>query len=226
MIHPVIRVICFVLFAILVSKATALQLAVAFVILASGYLLIIPHQWRYPFRMIWRLKWLMLSIVCIYLLFVPAAELHGKWASGLQALHQVVVLLLLVSAAGLLFITTGRQRLVYAIYWLSRPLSRVSVSPERIAVRLVMTMERVKNLEQLIMAQHASGAENKTHISRMAARLKTVFEQVIEHAENEPLQTVQIPRLENPAVVQWLWPLLLLSIFILLSEPFLITVFP
>lgn len=203
-----------------------MQMAVAFVILGFSYLLLIPEQWRYPLRMVWRLRWLLLSIIAIYLLFVPSTGEQTLKAAGLQALHQVAVLVLLVSAAGLLFMTTGRERLVYAVYWLSRPLLLLGVSPERVAVRLLLCMEKVKKLEQLLSEDNAQHVLAGNRVSRLAGRLQSVFDRVIDQAENEPLQTIELPLLANPGMIQWLWPLILVLGYLFLSDAFLKILFP
>ncbi len=110
-------------------------------------------------RMMRRVRWLLLAILILYGWFTPGAALIPAWApyspslEGLQqGLLRAAVLLAIVAAVYLLITTTPRGDLVAGLLWCGRPLRRLGVDDQRFAVRLVLALEAVPEVQTLARA--------------------------------------------------------------------------
>ena len=214
--HPVIRVISFILFAILIARATLIQMGVAFVFL-SGLLFIKPGlSFRQPLRMLWKLKWLLLSILIVYLLSHAEIARHEPWLAIQPALKQVMYIFLVLIAVSSLIATTSRDELIEAIIWLARPVRFLGVSPQRLAIRIALIMEYVPQLQQqLSQPQLLPQANSKLQL--LANRLYAAFDLVVQAAEHHPCQQITLRSTGAPTSLQWLWVCLLVLMMYALS---------
>ena len=110
-------------------------------------------------RMMRRVRWLLLAILILYGWFTPGTALIPAWApyspslEGLQqGLLRAAVLLAIVAAVYLLITTTPRGDLVAGLLWCGRPLRRLGVDDQRFAVRLVLALEAVPEVQTLARA--------------------------------------------------------------------------
>jgi energy-coupling factor transporter transmembrane protein EcfT len=115
--------------------------------------------------MLRRSRWLLLSLLGVYAFATPGDPLFPAWGflspslSGLESgLAQAWRLALLLSTLALLMRSCPRERLLSGIYQLLRPLRLLGVTPERIAVRLWLTLHYVQH-------QEAARGDNKSFYS-------------------------------------------------------------
>ncbi len=222
-VHPAIRIISFLVFAAGIIYSGWPQLALGAALLVIAFLVLSTVRWAPALRMVARLRWLLLSIVVIYLFFtpgVPLGDATSSWMPSVEGvdagLHRLLCLIGLVFGVSLLLQSTERESLIAGILWLAAPLRRLGWDTGRLALRMVLTMEAVTLMQSSYppRAEQPSGLSQR--IGYLAASLVTMFVQVTERAEREPPREIVIPRLEAPAWYQWLSPLGLLGGFCLI----------
>ncbi len=160
-----------------------------------------------------RLRYLFLSIAVVYLWFTPGAFLvpaWGEWSPtwpGLeQGLQRVAALLVLVGAVQSMLICSTRSELLAAIRWWARPLALTGLSPDRLAMRMVLTMEAVPRLRQLVAEREVP--PELSRLRRLGGFAGAVFAAAVADAQQVECPLVELPALPPPPLRQWLLPLL------------------
>jgi len=222
--HPVIRVVCFLLFSIALARPDPEQLAFA-IILITGLLFVLSLEGvKQAFSMVKRLRWLLLSVFVIYGWFTPGPLIQLPLPDyllpslpGLEAgLLRILTLIMLLLAVGSLLVTTSRQQLIAALYWLLTPLRWIRWQPERFAIRLALTLDYVEQQQQLWRGQTPPAEDKVTgRIQRIVHHLGTLLPGLLQQAEHKTTSDVVIDVLPRPALIQWGYPLLLLAGFVL-----------
>lgn len=221
--HAVIRIICFLVVGGFLSLGGALEHGLAALLITLGYLLWGIPQMGKALRMLSRLRWLFLSILVVYFWFTPGDLLLPSWQAWSPTVQGVgagvlrmLTLILLVLAVSLLLQLTSREDLIAALVWLLSPLRRLHITPERLAVRMMLSMEKVVEVQRLYgELATAPGAAEKNRLTRFATRLLTLFEAVLARATQEPSQSITIPCHASPLWYQWGYPLAIGLVFIL-----------
>lgn len=215
--HPLIRIVSFLVFAALVATGHAAQLVFATLLVAVGYGVTANAQIKVAWPLLRRMRWLFLSLLVVYLWFTPGQPLLPAIASQptlegvLEGLQRISALALLALAASLLIQSMTREALIAALYRLLSPLRWLRVQPERIAVRITLTLEAVTEVQQLLTEQlreHPANA-SRNPVARISAVSAGLFQAVITRAENTPCTTLNITTGARPPTVQWLMPLAL-----------------
>jgi len=218
--HPLIRIVSFLVFAALVATGHAAQLVFATLLVAVGYGVTANAQLKVAWPLLRRMRWLFLSLLIVYLWFTPGQPLLPAIASQptlegvLEGLQRISALALLALAASLLMQSMTREALIAALYRLLSPLRWLRVQPERIAVRITLTLEAVTEVQQLLAEQlreHPADA-SRNPVARISAVSAGLFQAVIVRAENTPCTTLNITTGDRPPTVQWLMPLALSGI--------------
>lgn len=219
--NAVIKIVSFLVFGGAVATGNGYCLL-------AGALLVLPlyagggGQLAHALKILRRLRWLFLSILVVYVFFTPGRLLWPELSSGptyeglAQGGLRVAVLILLVLAVNWVIDTTEQNRLLAGILWCLRPLSILGVSPERLAVRISLTLEAVQALrgdyrEQPRLLPDHSRQARRDVITATAWRLFTAARQ---RAETAPLVEIELPDTSAPPLWQWLIPLLLSLVFI------------
>lgn len=219
--HPVIRVVCFLLFCVALARPDAGQLIVATLLIAGLLFTLSLPQVRQTLVMVRRLRWLLLSILVIYGWFTPGVPLDLPLPDyllptrdGLEdGLPRVLTLILILLAAGILLVSTSRQQFIAALYWLLSPLRYLHWRPERLAVRLALTLDYVTQQESLWRIPPASAARRgiKGRITHITEHLARLLPQLLEQAEQPSTREVTLDILPPPSMLQWGWPVLLVG---------------
>jgi energy-coupling factor transporter transmembrane protein EcfT len=218
--HPVIRILCLLIAAAFLARGSWLEVGA----LACGLLVLSlavgQRDWRRFLRTVRRLRFLLLSIAIVYGWFTPGQPLWpalGRFTptgAGIeQGLLRVAALVVLVGAVQLLLETTARPQFVAALRWWLRPLRALGLAPERVALRIVLALEAVPKLRQIVAASRAEDAD-APRVRRVAAIANSAFAATLAAAERAELPVVAVPKLAPPAPVQWLAPLALTSILL------------
>lgn len=222
--HPLIRVLCFLVFSACLAFGGVVELLCGIALLAGAYLSTSRRLFKPGTAMIYRIRWFLLSLLVVYGWFTPGQPLagaEGSWLAalvptqqGLQAgLVRMAVLVAIVAGANLLLGTTSREQLLCAVYGLARPLALLGVSRERLAVRTLLVIEALDPVRRIVTGR-LTGAEGAQPSLRTAGRFASdVMLEVMRHAEQATQETVQLPRLEAPAPLQWVYPMLLWGLF-------------
>lgn len=216
--HPVIRIISFVVFAFALAIGTEVQLALGAVLLAALWLVTGGRGLSAGLRMLSRLRWLLLSILVVYLWFTPGTPLLTAWPEagwmptreGLVAgAQRVGILAVMVMTVSVLIASTPRERLLGALYWLALPLSPFGLSRERLVLRTALAFEAVVVLQRDLVDRYAELRLGQTRLGALAGTAAQAFADVVRRAETEPCAPRRLTVPDAPSRMQWLYPLLL-----------------
>ncbi len=218
--HPVIKIISFLVVALFLTRADLYGIALTLVVLAFLYIRGIHFNPHSTWRLLRRMRWLFISILVTYLWFtpgvplVPFLEKYSPTAEGAAGgLLRIATLSLIVIQVGLLLHTTSREELVGAIRWLVAPLSVVGLDRDRLALRIVLILDSVDEIQMLLRQQMSEFSADGKRISRIAHTVGNLFKAVASRAEGAPLRSITVAEQECPPFIQWLYPVTLVFLF-------------
>lgn len=221
-IHPLIRVVTLLLFSAGTSLARPTLLVAGLILLGATYLLN-----RFPamgslLAMLKRLRWLMLAILLVYGWWTPgeplfpAAAMFSPTIEGLQlGAIRMLVLAIIVAAVHLLLQTTAREQLLAALMQLFTPFSSRSFR-ERIAVRILLSMEAVSRMRPLLQSTLSAHSATSRNLSGAGIAAAGIYSAVLEAADQEKCNPISMTEAPLPALWQWFIPLLLGAAIVLL----------
>lgn len=220
--HPVIRIVLLIVLGSVLAPGHPLTVIAATAGLASLYVMTGTTHWQPAWRLLRRMRWLFVSIIGFYLWLTPGEPLWNStsaWVPTWQGVHdgsmRILALVTLALAVNLLLQTTSRDALVSAVLWLARPLRWIGVAPERLAVRLTLVFEAVREVQALYTTQQP-GDRRRASPAQIANAFVSLFVLTLQHADAQELRPVQIAEASSPPWYQWTYPLLLLTVTILL----------
>ncbi|MBI5451435.1 MAG: hypothetical protein HY940_08770 [Gammaproteobacteria bacterium] len=223
--HPLIRIVFFLVLVIGLAYAGPLLVMVTAAALAAAML--VQREWWVALRgMLRRIRWLMLTIFLIYLWMTPGAPLLEEWNAAwmpsregvLQGGLRILSLLAVVMAVTVLLAVTTRRQLCAALYQLVTPLRVLGLSRERFALRMLLVLETLPRIERELgpllaaskPAAEAMGAARVNYsaaLQRIAERMGALVQRIHAEAEQEPLRTLSLELLPAPLWYEWLPPL-------------------
>ena len=167
-------------------------------------------DWRGLPRMLQRVRWLLLAMLILYGWFTPGDALVpalGAWSPAQEGLRQgvlrILALLAIVAAVYLLLASTGRGALVGGLLWYGRPLQLLGLDDRRFAVRLVLALQAVPQVQEL--AREALRAEvDGPRLRRLGRAASSVLQAALARAEDLS-GPIQIP--DPIPVPPWQWSL-------------------
>jgi len=169
--------------------------------------------------MIKRLRWLLLAILLVYGWWTPGDSLWsgiGAWSPTSDGLFlgalRVVALLAIVAAVHLLLQSTGREQLLPAIIQLIRPATTQQVR-ERIAVRMLLSMEAVTQMHSLASDVLRAPPANSRKFSNLAKSSRLLYRRVLDRAEQAGHAPIEVNELESPPWWQWIIPFAMMGVF-------------
>ncbi len=216
--HPVIRLVCFLVFAAFLTREGAGGIALGALLVVGLFVVVRGAGLGPAWRMLRRMRWLFLSILIVYFWFTPGTPLwHAVgWAApsregAVAGLERIAALALMVFGVSLLGATTPRAGLLGALHWASTPARWVGLAPERLALRIVLVMDAVTELRPVLAAQRAAlgGASGRGLINRLGDAAAGLLGETLARAERAPCEPTPVPRLAAPPPWQWLLPLAL-----------------
>lgn len=148
--HPLIKILCFILVLLLISMVNNTMLVFMmlffFIMLYSLKVQTFLHAVR-------RMRWLFLSIFIIYAFatpgeLIPNFPVHfAPTFEGLQlGLVQIEKLLIALAALSLLLTSSPREQMMLGLYMLLSPFNLIGLNVERFAARLMLTLDYVEEL--------------------------------------------------------------------------------
>ena len=240
--HPVIKIVSFLVFGAAISMGNGQVLLAGISLVLPLYLFGNKIHFHGVLRMLKRLKWLFISILIVYLFFTPGQLLWPGvvWSPTLEGLTQgllrVAVLVLLVAAVNFLISSTEQDDFLSAVLWCLRPLSFVGLPHERLAVRITLTLDEVsqiskkhlyENRDELAHSElkHSELQQEEIHnavsnvkepepkLFAIAKTANLLFQSVITAAETATVREISLPEESVPPMHQWLIPALLIALF-------------
>ncbi|MGD8483428.1 MAG: CbiQ family ECF transporter T component [Thioalkalispiraceae bacterium] len=219
--HPVIRIASFLVIAVSLAQLNHQKLITAAIILLLLFFIQLSfHHFVKTMKLVYRLRWLFVSILIIYAWFTPGTLLIPQWGdfspykegmiTGLMRISALIMILLSVS---LLVLNQTRNELISSIYWYCRPLSLLGVSRERLAVRLLLTMESVNRLEAKWLKTADNIDQRNATLQNRYQRIIELFGDVVETGETDKLKTLSFSLQAAPRWYQWFIPFLLALLF-------------
>jgi len=220
--HPVIRIISFLVFAFALSIGTGAQLVLGALVLTALLLLTNARGLAAGLRMLSRLRWLLFSIVIVYLWFTPGTPLlptgpDNAWMPTREgaavAALRVGMLAIMVLAVNVLIASTPRARLLGALYWLATPLALLGLSRERLVLRMVLAFEATAELQGDLASRYTRLRGEQSRLGAIAGTAAQAFADAVQRAETAPCTPRQLTVPDAPPVSQWAYPLLLAVAF-------------
>lgn len=182
------------------------------------------HFWAPFIRTVRRMRWFFLSIIVLYVWFVPVedvglvgefAEFTG-YADGVVAgLERVMVLAVILIAVTSFIVTTDRSELLNAVMWLSRPAAYIGLSSETIAVRFTLLFGVLAQMQQIVENARPLSlidTRNESRWERWSHAATTLFTETISRAMSTPLDPMVLPPMPPPALLEWGVPFVLFLI--------------
>lgn len=209
--HPSIRILCCVVFITLLSHATWLQVALYAIILLALHFSTGTQSLLSSYNMIRRLRWLLLSILVLALWFTPGEALfdaYTQWSPTWEGLEfgvlRVAILVEIVMAVNILLITTKIEELIAALQWLLTPMAWLGVNGDKLALRIAMTLNAVK--EPFIdMQQLVASSQGRPVWSRITYVVTEAYSKTLsEKTEGESTEIV-MQHIGHPGLFEWLW---------------------
>lgn len=222
-IHPVIRIVSVMVVIAFLAFPDWQSVAVAAVMALS--LILIKARQVFPglLKMIWRLKWLYLSILIVYGWFTPGPVLFeqtlidSRFLPSINGLYsgllRVSVLVAIVSMVSALLQTSERSEMVSAVAWLTRPFIIMGLNPQQFSLLLVLTLERVLELQKLIQREMRRLEEKANLFTRATTLLDRLLMDIESSAMTLEEEQIVLPAMMAPAIWQWLMPVLLAIVF-------------
>lgn len=214
-IHPAIRVICFLVLAAFIALGhTAVLVVVAGVVtvgISEG------AEPRAVARRVWRMRWLLGSILMTYVVFTPGTPFieaeWGRWLPTMEGasegLQRVAGLVLLIVSMHWMIGAIPRSQLVATIRGLTRPFAVLGLSGERLAVRLALILDAVPLVERSLVWPIRDTRPRRVRPRELAQGLAVVLDSVLRQAEQIPLTRVELVEMRSPPVAQWAYPVVL-----------------
>ena len=205
--HPAFRILLLLVLAGMLFRYSlaAIALVLAFLLLAAagagaGTLRAILKSLR-------RIRWLLLSIVVIYLWVAPEPAAAGRpgylpsWTEVEIALQRSGVLVVLVVAVELLRHQSSAQQVAAGLVMLLRPLAFIGVPVEVFARRLALTLEAVPVTAERV-AQAAGGREKQRGFAGWGEAAAALLQDIESDAIAAPRRAA-LPSLTPPGLRDW-----------------------
>ena len=225
-IHPKVRIALLVVFIFFVSMGTASHLAAAVLALAGVYAVVGRQALIEGLGRLRFLRYFFVSIVVLYFWFTPGERIalgigpaDALWLPTyegvLEGVLRIAVLVCIVLAVNVLNATTARSELVPAIAGLAAPLRWLRFDPQRLAIRMVLTMEKVANLREPLTTLRRTLPATRRGES-LLKRLGVEVARFLHRVNDEPGNGQPGVLLGSlPACPKWQWglPLLVVALY-------------
>lgn len=235
--HPVIRIVTFLVFTLFVAFGGYPQLFFSLAALVMFYLLAqsTPMLWSSTWLMLKRMRWLFLSMVVIYFWFTPGqailavmADYSPTWQGIQMAGYRIGSLIVIVVAVNIVIKSTPRELITSGLLWLLTPLSYLGLPHERLAVRIVLTFNMISEIQYeydlLKRAKHTDEPAMQPRqnsrggflqrLDRLGELGANLFMNVVAKAQQSQEHSIELPAESAPPLVQWTLPLMLAGGFI------------
>ncbi len=223
--HPLIKILCFVVFAAFVS-AGVFEIIIA----GLGLLLVVWVMTKtFPdetsFGMLRRMKIFFISISIIYIWFTPGEliipildELSPTYEGFILASLRISALCVLVLGVTTLLKLTPKDELICGLYYFSYPFSKLGLNREKLIARIILTLD--------ISSSNAPRENNKIREKRsipnyINSMVDRFVEKMVEAIDvNSPPKELIVVISAPPTYKEWFVFLSLISFFTAISQRF------
>jgi energy-coupling factor transporter transmembrane protein EcfT len=158
-------------------------------------------------RAIRRIRWLLFSLVFVYLVFAPEPSVGDGvlpgWTALDLALRRAGVLVLLVCAVELMRQTTPADAIAAALAALLKPLAWLGTDTERFSRRVALTLDAVPRTAQAVTdAASRAGIRGRDLAGWADAAAELIRE--IEAGDTHTRDAAMLPDNPRPGAVDWL----------------------
>ena len=214
--HPIIRLACFIL--LVAGLSVTSNIIFILPLFLPLFLLFFRSHCTFssvlPFLK--RLRWFFLSLFILNLWFTSATfTLLPNLLGILFALERIIVLIIFVLAAHLLLSTTPIPHIIAALQWYFIPLNIIGFNTDKLAIRLALVLDIVQTVQTLYIKKSPTISKNPIKI--ISNKASVLLLEVLTQAETTPLRSLEIPKISNPPLWQWVYPLLIFG-FLLIGK--------
>jgi len=206
--HPAFRIVLLLVLAGMLFRYSLTAMALVLAALLAGAALCGADTVRGILKSLRRIRWLLLSIVVIYLWVAPEPALDGRpwylpvWSDLEMALRRSGVLVVLVSAVELLRRQTPASQMAAGLVMLLSPLAYLGVDTGVFARRLALTLEAVPLTAERV-AQAAGRHEIRRGIAGWGEAAAALVRDIETGAGAAP-HAATLPALPRPGPGDWL----------------------
>ena len=219
--HPAIRIINFlILLGVLAHAQLIISLSILLLAI-SFFRRDTKSALSQATKLYWRLRWLLLSIVILYLVVIPGTPLiptYENWQPSREAIllvfQRLVAWWTIVFIFALFSQRTTLMQWQSGIYTLLTPFAVMGLPVEQLLVRMTLTLQAVNSLQHYLLTNTQSAS--RLTWTGFIARVKELIRFTSDQAEHAPLQTIEINILPMPHWSHWFVPVMLLMAFVLL----------
>lgn len=205
--HPAFRILLLLVLAAMLFRYSLAAIGLVLGLLLLGALLAGKDTLHGILKALRRIRWLLLSIVVIYLWIAPEPGLADRpaylpaWHDLDTALRRSGVLVVLVTAVELLRRRTTVAEMAAGLVMLLTPLARLGIDTGVFARRLALTLEAVPlTIERVARAAAGPRRPGVAGLGDVAARLVSDIETGVAAIPHE----TTLPRLDRPQTRDWL----------------------
>jgi hypothetical protein len=206
--HPAFRIVLLLVLAGMLFQYSLVAMGVVLAFLLARAAAAGPESFRGILLALRRIRWLLLSIVIIYLWVAPEAGVAGRpwylpsWSELDIALRRSGVLVVLVMAVELLRHGADAARLASGLMMLLSPLARLGIDTGVFARRLALTLEAVPLTAERVARAAAAGRIRHGVAGWGDAAAMLVRD--IESGAVRPPRATGLPALHPPRGRDWL----------------------
>ena len=218
--HPAIRIIFLLFLCIASASANHAQLLFTFLLLSVGFGLgQIPLLIK-TLKLFYRLKWLFISILLVYLFLTPNSSPNGHFAAFEAGVIRIASLLLLIAAVNLLVQSASPSEFLAGLLWLMAPLQKCGVPTHRIAVRMALTLEMIPQLQNQFQNSNPTleakpiRKDLRHYVAGLANIAAERVQTTLSHIECYCISDIEIVSLSAPNLLQILLLLGLMAIYV------------
>lgn len=211
--HPLIRLHTLLVFIVVIALGDQSRLLAGLLLLILLYGAGGMTHIAGLLGLVRRIRWLLLSILVLYGWWTPGTVLwegfggYGPTLEGvLQGGVRVGVLLAIVAAVHWVMSATDRAALLGAVVAFTAPLRWLGVDHERLAVRILLTLETVPQVQAVAARIDGDGATGGSRLARLASRARRLYGAVLEQAESTEPGICEVPDAGRVPAWQWTVP--------------------
>jgi len=208
--HPSIRILLLLFLCLASASANIAQLALTFGLLVIGFALGQKLLLIKTFKLFYRLKWLFISILTLYLLMSGPGGLSGSIEGLWAGVARLISLMLLIAAVNLLVQSASPREFMSGLMWLLRPFEAFGLPTQRVAVRMALTLEMIPRLQELFDELKPSQSTRplrkdlRHYVASLASMACDRVNATIRNAQQSIASDIELPALSAPAFGQFL----------------------
>lgn len=136
----------------------------------------------------------------------------------LQGSKRVLILLLIFLLVAWLIRTTPREQLIAALITLLAPFRIFRLPTNKIALRIELVLANLTTVQKCISETVTNVNIRKNSIKETATHLSGLYQKMVNAADQDPLEVLNITHQVPPVLKQWLLPLFLFIVLYLIHS--------